>query len=256
MALKTFLAKHGTALATGGSIILTVVAVVVAIKKAKEGAEIKDQYSEELENADGNAQLQTEAKISYAKNLVRTYKWAIVSSCGAIVLAYISHRSDAKRIADLGAALMLSEEKIEQLYRYSERKLLPMGQTRKDLEKDIVETDPNSQYGDVPIKAHRKYRKEEPVNFKDSYSGIQFESTLKDYESAVDRAEFILRKQDNFGLNYNKWRNLLGLDDIPAGAPVGWKAHEFKSYLKEVMIDNVPYYLICYKEFPNSVYWK
>lgn len=256
MSFKSFMNKHGTAIATGGSIILTIAAVVIAIKKSKDGTEARETYQEDLEAANNNTQLVTEAKVEYAKNLVKAYKWSIACAGGAILLAYISNRSDAKKIANLGATLALNEEKVKKLYGYIEKKLAPEGIKKNEIEADIVESDPDNVYEGNPIKAKKRYRKEEPVLFRDSWSDTLFESTMKDYYTAVERTETILVRGKGFGLGYNKWRNLLGLEDIPAGASVGWKPGEFRSYLQQTTIDGQTVYVICYKEFPNSEYWK
>lgn len=256
MSFKGFMTKHGTAIATGGSIILTITAVVIAIKKSKEGSEAEETYKENLEAANNNAQLVSEAKVEYIKDLFKAYKWSIGCAAGAILLAYISNRSDAKRIANLGATLALSEDKIKKLYGYIEKKLEPEGLNKRDIEEDIVESDPENVYDNNPVKARKRYRKEEPVLFRDSWSDTLFESTMKDFYVAVERTEAILVRGKGFGLGYNKWRNLLGLEDIPAGASVGWKPGEFKAFLQKANIDNQIVYVICYKEFPNSDYWK
>ena len=251
---KTFMNKNGSTIATTGSIVLTIAAVWLAIKKAKEGAEAKEEYDEEFEKAEGNAQLETEAKVNYIKKTVRIYRDSIIAGLIAITCAYISHRTDAKRIANLGAALALNEEKLNKVYKYLERKLEP-GKSKKTIEKDILESDPEAGL-EGTSKVKKRYRKEEPVTFQDSYSGTRFESTMKDYDAACDRAELILSRRSGFGLGYNKWRSLLGLEDVPCGAETGWKQGEFRSYLQESMIDCQKIYLICYKEFPNSQYWK
>lgn len=250
---KAFMHKNGTTIATAGSIILTVTAVVLAIKSAKKGSEIEDQYQTDLENADDNAQLQAEAKVNYIKNLAKTYAGTLVCTGGSILLAYISRKADAKQIANLGAALAFNEEKVKKLYNYIEHKVLPEG---KNPSQELTENDPDNKFNNEPIKVHKRYRKEEPINFRDSYDGTLFESTLKDYYAAKDRAELILSRQGAYGLGFNRWRNLLGLEDTPAGSTIGWRPNEFKTYLQEAMQDGVPYYIICYKEFPNSHYWK
>lgn len=253
MSFRAFWNKNGTAIATGGSIILTVAAVIIAIKKAKNGSEIREKYEEDFEDANGNAQLEAEAKIEYAKNLIKTYGSSIACAGGAIILAYISHKSDAKKIANLGAALALNEDKIKQLYGYIERKLEP-NMKKNEIEQDISESDPETCYDGNPIKARKRYRKEDPVIFRDSWSGTKFESTMKDYYTAVERAENILLRSKGYGINYNKWQNLLGLEDTPAGAEVGWKPNEFRSYLQKTTDDGEIIYIICYKTFPNSQY--
>lgn len=254
MSFKAFMNKNGTTIATAGSIVMTVLAVVFAVKKAKEGAEAREEYEKQFEDANDNAQLETEAKIEYGKKLVGVYKEAIIFATGAAVLAFVSHRADAKKITSLGAALALNEDKVRKLYDYIERKFEPKGKTRRDIEKDIAESDPDS-IGEKPVKGRKRYRKEEPVTFQDTYTGNMFESTLKDFDSALDRAELILNRRGGYGLGYNKWRSLLGLEDVPAGATTGWKSGEFKAYLQEAVVDGTPVYLICYQQFPDEKYW-
>lgn len=255
MSFKMFLNKNGSTIMTVGSIVLTIGAVFMAVKKSKEGAKAREEFEEEFTEADGNAQLETEARINYVKKTAKVYREAIVCAGGAVILAYASHRADAKKIANLGAALAFNEEKVKKLYNYIERKLEPHGMSKKDIEKDIAEKDPDAPYAPTE-KVRKRYRKEEPVVFKDSYSGAQFESTLKDYYAACDRAELILTRHGAFGLGYNKWMSLLGLQETPAGASVGWKVGDFKTYIQEAMIDGLPVNLICYKEYPNRDYWK
>ena len=255
MSFKMFLNKNGSTIMTVGSIVLTIGAVFMAVKKSKEGAEVREEFEEEFAKADGNAQLETEARINYVKKTAKVYVKAIACAGGAIVLAYASHRTDAKKIANLGAALAFNEEKVKKLYNYIERKLEPYGMSKKDIERDITEKDPDAPFTPTE-KPRKRYRKEEPVIFKDSYSGAQFESTFKDYYAACDRAELILTRHGAFGLGYNKWMGLLGLQETPAGASVGWKLGDFKSYIQESIIDGLPVYLICYKEYPSSDYWK
>lgn len=256
MSFRSFMSKHGTAIATGGSIVLTIAAVVIAIKKSKDGAEAEETYKENIEEANGNAQLISEAKVEYVKDLGKAYKWSIACAAGAVLLAYVSNRSDAKKIANLGATLALSEDKISKLYNYIEKKLEPKGVSKREIEEDIVESDPDNVYDNNPVKAKKRYRKEETVLFKDSWDGTLFESTMKDYYVAVDRTEAILLRSKGYGLGYNKWRNLLGLEDIPAGAYVGWKPGDFRSYLQQATLDGQTVYIICYKKFPNSDYCK
>lgn len=250
---KSFMHKNGSTIATVGSIVLTIATVVLAIKSAKEGAVVEKQYQLELKNADSNAQLRTEAKVNYIKNIAKAYAGTIVCASGSILLAYISHKSDAKKIANLGAALAFNEEKVKKLYGYIENKVIPEG---KNADKELVEADPDNKFDGEPIKVKKRYRKEEPVTFRDSYDGTFFESTMKDYYAAKDRAELILSRKDAYGLGFNRWRNLLGLEDTPAGATIGWRPNEFKTYLQEGIQDGIPYYIICYKEYPNSSYWK
>lgn len=255
MSFKTFMNKNGSTIMLFGSIALTVGAIISAVKKSKEGAKVREEYEEEIAEADGNAQLETEAKINYVKKTAKVYSEAIIFGTAGITLACISHRTDAKKITQLGTALAFNEERVKKLYNYIERKLEPHGMSKKDIERDMAEKDPDAPFTPTE-KPRKRYRKEEPVVFKDSYSGTQFESTLKDYYAACDRAELILSRHGAFGLGYNKWMGLLGLQDTPAGATVGWKPGDFKSYIQEAMIDGLPVYIICYKEYPNSEYWR
>lgn len=255
MSFRAFINKNGSTIATAGTIILTIGAVFFAVKKSKSGAEAREAFEEKMDAADGNAQLETEARIEYIKDIAVAYKETLICAGTAIILAYTSHKSDAKKIANLGASLALNEEKVKKLYNYIERKLEPQGLKKKDIEKELVEKDPDAQFTPTE-KVHKRYRKEEPVVFKDSYLGTQFESTLKDFYAASDRAELILNRRGAFGLGFNKWMNLLGLGDTPAGASVGWKPSEFKVYLQESIIDGQPVMIICYKDNPNSNYWR
>lgn len=252
MKFRTMMDKHGSTIATVAAAVLTVAAVFFAVKSAEKGAKNAEKHQVDVDAAGDNSQLKTEADVKYIKNTIVDYKEAIICATGAIVMACISRGKDAKKIANLGAALAFDEDKIKKLYSYIEGKV--GSKNKKYIEKDIAENDEDLPF-DSPIKAKRRYKKEDIATFYESYSGTLFDSSFKDFYAACDRAELISSKP-NGELGYNKWRALLGLEDIPAGACVGWPKNEFKAYTQESIIDGRTVYVIGYKQNPDSNYWK
>lgn len=247
--------KNGSTIALITAGVLAVISLINVIKASKEGAKVLNEYDEaEAEaEAENNEQKKAEAKIDKIKGLITVYKGPIVLMGLSVVCGALAHKMDLNRIIELGSSLALSERKLDRLYEYVEKKIEG---GKAEVEKHMEGHDEPPFDNFERAKRKRKYIKEEPVNFKDTYTGTAFESSMNDYYAACDRASYVLSRKGGYGLSYNKFRSLLGLEDIPAGQNVGWKAGEFKSYLQESIIDGEPYFLICYSKFPHSGYWE
>lgn len=223
---KDTVKQNGPGIATVASIVLTGLSVIFAIKKAREGADLIDEYKEKKQDLDNlpidcvkrgdHAILNAE----YAVKFADVYKETLLCAGGAMLGAYLSNKWNGRTIAGLSAALALSEDKIKRIYKKANEIYGKGG--APDL-KEAVDCDPPPFDPDEePERARVKHRRDEICQFYESASETLFESTYRDVEDALASAKKRIEKDPRHILDYNKFRSLLGLRDIPLGVNRGW----------------------------------
>ena len=258
---KDTIKKNGPGIATAASIILTGLSVIFAIRKAKEGSELIDEYQEkktDLENLPVDCVKRGDKAIlmaEYAVKFADVYKESLICAGGAMAGAYLSNKWNGRTIAGLSAALMLNEDKLKKVYGKAEQ---VFGKGGGDDLKTAVNTD--VPFDAEPEKARMRHRREEPAVFFESYSGTLFESNLRDVDDGIARAKRLIEKDPRHVLNYNKFRSLIGLEDAPCGVCVGWHRTRvpFNPVTKIVSIDGREVIGIFYNidgEDPSSNYY-
>lgn len=251
--------KNGPSIATLASVVLTGLSVYFAIKKAPQGAAAAEGYSnakldlEEKPIADRVQGDDIYVKLAYGVKLAQVYRESLICAGGAMGCALLSNKLNGKKIAGLAAALALNEDKLRKVYSKAEHVFGKGG--KADLKEmtdcDIPPFDPDED----PVKGRRKHRKEPIEQFYESFTGTLFESTGKDVDDAIKRAQDRIRNDPRHILNFNKWRSLLGLEDVPCGTCVGWhRSDPFAPYTKLVVIDGREVIGIFYEVDPASDY--
>lgn len=258
ISITNYCKKNAPELSTFGSMACTALAVGFAIKNADKGLEAKLQRDrdEEAVNkkplADRTSNDMLMVKVSYAINLARAYKESLLLGGTAMVLAYSANKVNAKTIAGLGAALAVNEKKLQKVY----DKAGEMFGKDKSVElKEKTDADIPPFDEDEPVERSKKLRRKDDVErFWDTACGQPFESTGERVEAAIERAKQ-LYDNDYGRLNYNKFRSLNGLEDIPLGF-VGWneKRNPFRPYTKLIVRDGIQYTGIFYGSDPKADY--
>lgn len=258
--LGDYFEKNGAGIATAVSMVLTGLSVYFAIRKADEGSMAKSLYIadkeilEEKPIADRKPDDDLMIKISYAKDIVRTYKESLICAGGAIGLTYLANRLNGQKIAGLAAALALNEDKLRKVYYKAEK---VFGKGGSDDLHEMVGADPNDiPFDTEPERAKRRHRREEICLFYESFTGTLFESNCRDVDDAVTKAKHRIDRDPHHTLNYNKWRSLLGLEDAPCGVCVGWHRTylPFNVYQKIICVDGRDVVGIFYENDPASKY--
>lgn len=256
---KDTIKKNGPGIATAASIILTGLSVIFAIKKAKDGSKLIDEYQEKKQDLDNlpidcvkrgdKAILMAE----YAVKFADVYKESLICAGGAMVGAYLSNKWNGRTIAGLSAALMLNEDKIKRIYKKADEIYGKNG--GPDL-KEAVDCD-IPPFDAEPEKAKVRHRREEPCLFYESASETLFESNPRDVEEGLARAKRLIEKDPRHILDYNKLRSLIGLRDIPLGVCKGWNRTKapFVPSTKIVYIDGQEVIGIFYENDPISDYY-
>lgn len=251
--------KNGPSIATLASVVLTGLSVYFAIKKAPEGTGVLCEYDIEKDSledrplADSKNTDLLALKLETGKKLAVAYKDSLLCAVGAMGCALLSNKLNGKKIAGLAAALALNEDRLRKVYSKAESVFGKGGKTdlKEMTDCDIPPFDPDEE----PVKGRRKYRKEPIEQFYESYTGTLFESTGKDVDDAIKRATDKIRNDPRHMLNFNKWRSILGLEDIPAGTCVGWhRSDPFRPYTKLVVVDGREVIGIFYEVDPESGY--
>lgn len=255
-----FFEKNGAGLAAVASVVFTGLSVYFAIKKSGEGNEIIEEHLEkefDLETKPIADRKTTDAlalKLETGKKLAVCYKESLFCAGTSIVCTILANRINSKKIAGLAAALALNEKKLEKLYSASER---VFGKGAKDDLKEMTDVDVPFDADTPPVKAKRKHRREEICEFYESFTGTLFESNRRDIDDAIARGTSLITRDPKHILNFNKWRSLIGLEDVPAGTCVGWhRTHTpFKPYTKIIEVDGREVIGIFYEKDPTSDYY-
>lgn len=257
--IKGCLEENGTGIATAASLILTGLSIIFAIRSAKRGANILEDYQEAKEDladiplADQKSTDELSLKIETGKKLAIAYKESLICAGSAMILTFIAHKSDAKKIAGLTAALALNEDKLRKVYAKADD---IFGKGGKEDLREAVDCDNPPFDEDDPVRAKHIHRREEIKQFYESWTGTLFESTERDVNAAIQRAETRIKKDPRHILNFNKWRSILGLMDVDGGISIGFNSTSvpFQPYMKTIMIDGVETIGIFYEYKPESKY--
>lgn len=258
--IARYFEKNGAGIATTTSIILTGLSVYFAIKKAREGAEIREEYETQKElidvanyvDNDKKAYDRVVLKFGYAKKLAVTYKESLICAAGAMASAFTANKINGNKIAGLAAALAINEDKLRKVYSKAEQMF---GKDTKTQLKEMVDSDipfdPDKEF----VKGRHKHRKEPIERFFETFTHTGFESTAKDVEEAIKKAEEKIKKDPRHILPYNKWRSFLGLEDAPAGVNYGWnRSDPFRAYTKLMIYNGEEYIGIFYEVDPSEDY--
>lgn len=260
--VKTYLRKNGPGVATALSMVLTGLSVYFAIKKADQGVQVQNDYENamtDLEDkplADRSQNDVTMIKVSRAIGTVKAYGESLACAAGAITCAYLANKWNGATIAGLGAALAINEDKLRKVYKNAEN---VFGKGGKDDLKEMIDCDIPPFDPEEPVakgKRSHKHRKEQVEKFYESWTGTAFESTAGDVNDAIDRALDLMKKDPRHILNFNKFRSLLGIPDVPKGTDVGFRTgyNDLRVYTKLVPVNGDEYIGIFYENDPCSGY--
>ena len=249
--MKVYLRKNGPSIATLASMVLTGLSVYFAIKNSQKTADIVNEYSEmdanldDIPIADRKSTDKLALKLETGKKILIANKESVICAGGSIFLTWLANRENCKTIAGLAGALAISEDKLKRVYS-------KIGKEAREAIESDVPWDENT----PPVKAKRRHRREEIAVFYESYTGTLFESNCRDVDDAITRAKSLISKERYKILNYNKWRSLIGLEDIPAGTCVGWNRNDpFVPYQKLITIDGREVIGIFYENDPVNDYF-
>lgn len=243
--------KNGPSVLTLVSVVLTGFSVYFAIKKAEDGQLAKYSYEagkeilDEKPLVDRTPNDELALKVSYTKDIIKTYKESLICATGAITCAILSNKLNGKKIAGLAAAVALNEDKIRKLYSAAEKRFGP--EAKEKLTEQMAS---DSCPFDDPEEGRHRYKKEPVEVFYETFYGTAFESTGKDVNAAIAKAK---RRYENERrkLNFNKWRSLLGLEDIPAGTYSEFNpTHPFDPYTKIIIVNGEEMIGIFYRHDP------
>lgn len=223
----------GPELAAAGALLCLGAALYKAIKAAPEGATVAVEHAETVERIKSTAKDARNERRELAKARVETcgkyvyaYRWAMGFGVGSAALMVLSNRLSGRKIATLAATLALNEDKLQRIYDH-------IGITKKDGESyehemRVQDTEAMHRIEDEPELSSERSRKARTADedrleaFYEPYTGTLFESTKDDVIEAIGRAKSITERDKRGILNHNKWRALLGLEDVPSGCNVGW----------------------------------
>ena len=259
--LSKYMKDNAPALATFGYMVLTALSVYFAIKAAPDGTAAQINYiqaKERIESkplADRKPDDAIAAKASYAVAIGKAYRRSLICAGGAIGLTYAANKMNAKTIAGLGAALAINEAKLKKVYENANR---VFGKGGKEDLKEMVDCDIPPFDPDEPIQRTKHCRRKDVIEiFYEPYTGTKFESTGKNVDDAIARANYRINNDRGHSLNFNKWFSILGLPEVRAGLAVGWnkKTCPFRVYTKPVCVDGETMTGIFYENDPVSDYY-
>lgn len=219
--LGNYLKDNGPAVATVGSMVCTALAIIFAIKNAEHGATAKEMYEDEKKDiqempiADRKPEDELRNKAVYAINIVHAYKETFIFGAGAIILAGVANKMNAKTIAGLSAVVAMNEEKIKKIYKKANE--IYGGGAAPDLKEavdaDVPPFDPDDMH--KAKTSRRKEKKEQMERYFDTFSGQTFWEYPSRFEAAVQRARDRYDADHGF-LSWNKWDSIRGLPDNTA----------------------------------------
>jgi hypothetical protein len=257
--VKKLLDDYGPDLACAGGVACLGLALYSAFKASRKVVEAQENYKEEIHKLeereaveDAEVAAEQHAKKAHKLRIARdidyiyAYKWALIFGCGSAFLTILSRKLSGAKIAALGTALAMSEEKLKKLGKklkdsIGEEELSKIKQEiRQEMAEEHIPEDK------VPFRSDPLSDDEEnnvPGNegalmssklIYDDMTGTMFEieeNLIPDWRVAAQ--DYF----DRFGkLDYNKFRSMAGLEECRLGSGTIWdKDHPYEGFTIEPM---------------------
>lgn len=226
---RAILRQHGRSILTGGSIILTVLAVGEGIRATCNAKDIISEKQYEKFEAMGCPEEGGDFKLTreeVIKSVWKCYIWTFLLLGAAIACGITSHVQSNKIIE--GSSLAYSSLlETYNMYQHNVGRVLSNKQQRDVLHEtvhDIVENDgPNPKVTDIKPTTKIVVSEDTKVLFRDAYSSKgsgYFRMTMNDARIAI--AKFNKWLMDNDQATLNDWYDFLGLGHSEMGDVLGW----------------------------------
>lgn len=285
--VENFLNENGPTVSMIGALIALGITIYEAFKASDKVSEIKQNYEEQVKQIEAKAvseptesnsendipeggtaeiadpgviedQIKQELKeLKTYRNVlyILAYKWVIAGGTIAALLMFLCNYLNGAKIATVGAALALSEDKLKKTMK-SAKEILPDDKVteleNKTLEKLVGKNFMDEKYGPVVIRPDRTTVGIGDI-YVDSYSGIQFQfrGTEKELLEVFDRAtDYCYRCH---GLPVAKFYSMLGIPTPPCAWGNWGPNRPFKAHLEERKICGATFKTIIYDYTPGSL---
>lgn len=285
--IENFLNENGPTVSMIGALIALGITIYEAFKASDKVSEIKQNYEEQVKQIEAKAvsepeksksddnsskegiaeiadptviedQIKQELKeLKTYRNVlyILAYKWVIAGGSIAALLMFLCNYLNGAKIATVGAALALSEDKLKKTMK-SAKEILPDDKVteleNKTLEKLVGKNFMDEKYGPVVIRPDRTTVGIGDI-YVDSYSGIQFQfrGTEKELLEVFDRAtDYCYRCH---GLPVAKFYSMLGIPTPPCAWGNWGPNRPFKAHLEERKICGATFKTIIYDYTPGSL---
>lgn len=242
--VRKLLDDYGPDLACAGGVACLGLALYSAFKASRKVVEAQETYKEEIRKleekeaaedaevvAEQHAKKAHKLRIARDIDYIYAYKWALIFGCGSAFLTILSRKLSGAKIAALGTALAMSEEKLKKLGKklkdsIGEEELSKIKQEiRQEMAEEHIPEDKVPFRGDPLSDAEEGKPGNEGALaamklIYDDTTGSMFEideSQIQDWKVAA---------QDYFNrfgkLDYNKFRSMGGLEDCRLGYYTVW----------------------------------
>ena len=249
---------YGPELLCGGAIISLGLAIYGAFKASEEVVEIKNDFPADEIKVDKEASPEAkkaakERRITRDIHYALAYKWVLMFGTGSIVMMVASNRISGSKIAGLTVALAASEDKLKKLGQKVKEHVgeEKFQEIRDDFRKDIL--DEKIKNGES---AHERVeiRTGDTPDGYDTYFDTFMHTLIEVPESQV--LDAITKAQDYMHngapLQYNKWREFLGLNPCPAGRNYEWNSlTPFEARIGSMSADGTSIKTIEYTYMPD-----
>ena len=285
--VENFLNENGPTVSMIGALIALGITIYEAFKASDKVSEIKQNYEEQVKQIEAKAvsepensksddnsseggvaeiadptfiedQIKQELKeLKTYRNVlyILAYKYVIAGGTIAALLMFLCNYLNGAKIATVGAALALSEDKLKKTMK-SAKEILPDDKVteleNKTLEKLVGKNFMDEKYGPVVIRPDKTTVGIGDI-YVDSYSGIQFQfrGTEKELLEVFDRAtDYCYRCH---GLPVAKFYSMLGIPTPPCAWGNWGPNRPFKAHLEERKICGATFKTIIYDYTPGSL---
>lgn len=285
--VENFLNENGPTVSMIGALIALGITIYEAFKASDKVSEIKENYEEQVKQIEAKAvsepaesnseddvhecgtaeiadptvienQIKQELKeLKTYRNVlyILAYKWVIAGGTIAALLMFLCNYLNGAKIATVGAALALSEDKLKKTMK-SAKEILPDDKVteleNKTLEKLVGRNFMDEKDGPIVIRPDTRTVGIGDI-YVDSYSGIQFQfrGTEKELLEVFDRAtDYCYRCH---GLSVAKFYSMLGIP-TPTWAWGHWGPNRpFKAHIEERKICGATFKTIIYDYTPGKL---
>lgn len=285
--VENFLNENGPTVSMIGALIALGITIYEAFKASDKVSEIKENYEEQVKQIEAKAasepeksesnddssesgiaeiadpaviedQIKKELKeLKTYRNVlyILAYKWVIAGGTIAALLMFLCNYLNGAKIATVGAALALSEDKLKKTMK-SAKEILPDDKVtdleNKTLEKLVGRNFMDEKDGPIVIRPDRRTVGIGDI-YVDSYSGIQFQfrGTEKELLEVFDRAtDYCYRCH---GLPVAKFYSMLGIPTPPCAWGNWGPNRPFKAHIEKRELCGATFKTIIYDYTPGSL---